>query len=257
MVMEHDYYQILGVAPDADLATLKAAFRRRALECHPDRGGSHEQMLLLNEAWEILSNPALRRQYDEARNHPDNLDAQAVASAGAQQARQRAEQYPRRWPEYEKWLNRVASDFANAKHGSTRAANGWWLPTVENSVSGILFIIVGALLGLIFARPLHDFLMSFGNGNRPVPMKEIEYGLAALGAAWVGAILHRAIGEMLKENAKARDATQPKNEQPSSMSHLVFSCERCGQKLRVPRVTAELVITCPGCKHRFSYQQGH
>ncbi|NJR63308.1 MAG: J domain-containing protein [Cyanobacteria bacterium CRU_2_1] len=27
------------------------------MKCHPDRGGSHEQMVLLNEAWEILSDP--------------------------------------------------------------------------------------------------------------------------------------------------------------------------------------------------------
>src|SRR4051812_42161616 len=57
-----DYYQLLGLAQTADLAAIKTAYRKRALECHPDRGGSHQQMLLVNEAFEILANPETRRR---------------------------------------------------------------------------------------------------------------------------------------------------------------------------------------------------
>ena len=38
-----DYYEILGVSRGADDATLKAAFRKLAMEHHPDRNGGSEE----------------------------------------------------------------------------------------------------------------------------------------------------------------------------------------------------------------------
>lgn len=61
------YYAILGVPPSADAAEIKAAFRRKAMELHPDRNQSPDatrQFQLLNEAYGILSDPASRAQYD-------------------------------------------------------------------------------------------------------------------------------------------------------------------------------------------------
>jgi curved DNA-binding protein CbpA len=52
--MQHDYYQVLGVDLNASFETIRDAYRQRAMKCHPDRGGSHQQMVLINEAWEIL-----------------------------------------------------------------------------------------------------------------------------------------------------------------------------------------------------------
>ena len=34
---KRDYYEILGVPRDADEAALKSAFRKKAMQCHPDR----------------------------------------------------------------------------------------------------------------------------------------------------------------------------------------------------------------------------
>lgn len=61
------YYQVLGLAPTADAAEIKAAFRRKAMELHPDRNtapNATEQFQLLNEAYGILSTPETRAQYD-------------------------------------------------------------------------------------------------------------------------------------------------------------------------------------------------
>jgi curved DNA-binding protein CbpA len=109
--MQSDYYQILGIDPNSDIATIKKAYRRRAMKCHPDRGGSHEQMLLINEAWKILSDPEQRQRYDAARLNTTNLHIQAAAAEDAQKAHQQAEQYPRRWAEFEVWLDSVLKDF--------------------------------------------------------------------------------------------------------------------------------------------------
>ena len=66
--MEEDYYEILGVARDADAETIKKAFRKLALEFHPDRNQgdkeSEEKFKKINEAYQILSDDQKRRMYD-------------------------------------------------------------------------------------------------------------------------------------------------------------------------------------------------
>ncbi|MCO5401764.1 DnaJ domain-containing protein [Ralstonia soli] len=57
------YYAILGVAPDAEAGEIKATYRRRAMELHPDRNkaaNATEQFQLLNEAYGVLSDPIAR-----------------------------------------------------------------------------------------------------------------------------------------------------------------------------------------------------
>lgn len=61
------YYVVLGIAPNADAGEIKAAYRRKAMELHPDRNDAPNataQFQLLNEAFGILSDPATRAQYD-------------------------------------------------------------------------------------------------------------------------------------------------------------------------------------------------
>jgi len=63
-----DYYEILGVKPQASIRQIKAAYRRLAFEHHPDRNldnpGAGEIMKRVNEAYAVLSNPHKRREYD-------------------------------------------------------------------------------------------------------------------------------------------------------------------------------------------------
>jgi WD40 repeat protein len=69
MTDEPDYYALLHVADDADLATIRLAFRRLARLYHPDLAGtgSLAQMQQLNAAYHTLSDPDLRRAYDAKR----------------------------------------------------------------------------------------------------------------------------------------------------------------------------------------------
>lgn len=66
-----DYYQILGVAPDARPEDIKNSYRKRAFQYHPDRNsdnpGAAEKMKALNEAYAVISDPDKRRQYDMLR----------------------------------------------------------------------------------------------------------------------------------------------------------------------------------------------
>ena len=63
-----DYYEILGVTRGCDDAALKAAFRKLAMEHHPDRNGGCEQaegrFKEINEAYSILSDAQKRAAYD-------------------------------------------------------------------------------------------------------------------------------------------------------------------------------------------------
>lgn len=63
-----DYYAVLGVAQDADTAAIKRAYRRLALECHPDRfpgdPAAAQRFRDVSRAYEILGDPQKRAQYD-------------------------------------------------------------------------------------------------------------------------------------------------------------------------------------------------
>jgi len=63
-----NYYRVLKVDSTADDATIKAAFRRLALRYHPDRARSARtarRFQEIREAYDVLSDPEKRRQYDE------------------------------------------------------------------------------------------------------------------------------------------------------------------------------------------------
>ncbi len=65
---ERSYYDVLGVAKDADEKALKAAFRKKAMEYHPDRNPgctvSEGKFKELSEAYETLNDPQKRTIYD-------------------------------------------------------------------------------------------------------------------------------------------------------------------------------------------------
>jgi DnaJ family protein A protein 2 len=58
-------YEVLGISKDASSDEIKRAFRKRALQCHPDKGGDHEDFKKINEAYEILKDPGKKKMYDE------------------------------------------------------------------------------------------------------------------------------------------------------------------------------------------------
>ena len=64
---EDDFYTLLQVPQDANLAAIKRSYRRMSLEYHPDTAGESgkEMFQKLSRAYEILSDPNLRRVYDQ------------------------------------------------------------------------------------------------------------------------------------------------------------------------------------------------
>jgi hypothetical protein len=81
MNAEDNYYDLLGVTPAATLAEIKRAYRKLARRHHPDMNGGDPdaaaRFKLITEAYEVLSDPAQRRNYD--RDHPPKAGTQLAA----------------------------------------------------------------------------------------------------------------------------------------------------------------------------------
>jgi len=63
---KRDYYEVLGINKDASPDEIKKAFRRAAIQYHPDKqGGDEEKFKEVNEAYEVLKDSAKRQRYDQ------------------------------------------------------------------------------------------------------------------------------------------------------------------------------------------------
>jgi len=72
-VANRDLYERLGVRRDASADAIKRAYFRLAKKLHPDLNRSreaHERFLAVKEAYETLSSPLRRREYDETLQAP-------------------------------------------------------------------------------------------------------------------------------------------------------------------------------------------
>ncbi len=59
-----DYYDVLGISKGSNESDIKKAYRKLAKEKHPDVGGDENEFKEIAEAYEVLSNPDKKRDYD-------------------------------------------------------------------------------------------------------------------------------------------------------------------------------------------------
>jgi len=63
--MSQDYYHILGVPREASKEDIKKAYRKKALEHHPDKGGDENKFKEITHAYEVLTDPEKKARYDQ------------------------------------------------------------------------------------------------------------------------------------------------------------------------------------------------
>ena len=73
-----EYYRILDVSRDGSAVDIKKAFRRLAMQCHPDRNPENaseagEKFKEINEAYEVLGNENSRWRYDRFTSFNENM----------------------------------------------------------------------------------------------------------------------------------------------------------------------------------------
>src|SRR5690242_15068966 len=83
-----DYYALLEVPIDAEPSAIKAAFKKLALQYHPDvyaGSDANERMSQLLQAYQTLNDPIERKQYDARRSEHllDKRDGRSYASSAA------------------------------------------------------------------------------------------------------------------------------------------------------------------------------
>lgn len=79
-----DYYAILGADESTPQIQIDRLYKRLAAQRHPDKGGSEEEMKSLNEAYRVLKNEQIRREYDAKRCRSAEPGFVPVAAPAAQ-----------------------------------------------------------------------------------------------------------------------------------------------------------------------------
>lgn len=140
----HDLYAVVGVAPEATPAEIQKAFRQRAKSVHPDvtrenTEKAKQAFQTLNEAYEILSDLALRTEYDRQRR--DTLGFDFVSAAYAEYA-PTANTYEGPTP------GTATNQAATAAYGQRRPR--YWRSVLEGLITGRSYRYVLAILLVVF-----------------------------------------------------------------------------------------------------------
>jgi curved DNA-binding protein CbpA len=216
-------------------------------------------MVQLNEAWAILRDPESRRAYDQYLDQ-QGVTSTAITTAVAS-ARNSADQYPRQWSEFERWMNAILNDFTQAEYGWAKSGI-YQAPTAKNSVSGTILIIIGGVIGFFFGLalylPFKDTL--YEKAAMLVPI----FGIAAGGS--VGALIHALIGAGISSVRQTAPRSTPPPRPSTSTPPPITSeppplpkqtrtirttCPHCGQHIEAPAECIGTIVSCPTCNGQF------
>lgn len=143
------YHDILGLNPGASQEEIKNAFRRRALECHPDqveegeKEAAQEEFLRVREAFEVLSDSESKRWSPKAQN-------ENIAEEDNGRSRGPRRSFKERWRNAKKV--RVSKDIVDRVQG---LSGEYRLVRQKNKITVPLFALLTASLFLYDPLAIH------------------------------------------------------------------------------------------------------
>jgi DnaJ-class molecular chaperone len=122
-----DFYSILGVKRDAGADEIKAAWRTKAKNVHPDQNRddpqAHNRFAEIGRAYEVLKDPAKRSRYDQQRMKVEALEREQTIMQQRQAAREAAERAKQAKANAERVLEELArAEAEKAKADAAQAA---------------------------------------------------------------------------------------------------------------------------------------
>ena len=108
-----DYYEILGVSFDASDDEIRRAYRRLAMEWHPDRNkaaNAPRMIRLINEAWGVLGKPEGRAEYDRDYFLLRSMVAEAARQAHEEERQEREQQQAQERREAQERIRRAEAE---------------------------------------------------------------------------------------------------------------------------------------------------
>lgn len=142
-----DWYKLLDVSPDADASVIKRAYRRAALQNHPDvsrASNAKERFLRIQEAYAVLSDPTKRAAYDRSRRTGGGFDS-SVWSGGGVGAGFNASEFSKRWRERNPMpedlndsLSAILGDLFRGVRGAVEGGGGVMEDFVEFLENGLV-----------------------------------------------------------------------------------------------------------------------
>ncbi|KAK6341896.1 hypothetical protein TWF730_001382 [Orbilia blumenaviensis] len=150
-----DYYEVLGISPNATRDEVRKAYKLKALQTHPDRvpvdhpdrPSRTRQFQIVNDAYYTLSDPTRRRDYDalRPRHRPQQQQQQQQQDYDYNQYQQ---QRPR--PGYQ-WQDEQFGEFFEEMMDQENLR-----PQVQPEGTGKFWSLIGAIAGAILGYIIYD-----------------------------------------------------------------------------------------------------
>lgn len=121
-----DYYTVLGIDPQADDKAVKKAYRKLALQHHPDvskHTDTDDKFKEIGEAYAVLHDTKKRAEYDELRQHHLNRTQNQGGTSGSGQDWRQQQADPQTDQEFSDFINSIfGANHAGFDHGGQRGA---------------------------------------------------------------------------------------------------------------------------------------
>ncbi|MDQ7994031.1 MAG: DnaJ domain-containing protein [Propionicimonas sp.] len=176
--MGRSHYDVLGITPTASPALVRAAYRARIREAHPDAGGSADEAARVNEAYDVLADHNARLTYDQTIDQPEEVGADDSGTVSPPDDQPRATQVrPGTVPSVPLWQRGGTAKtlgiaggawlIAATAVGVFAAVHAGALDSPQPAVAGVLTAALPAGLGaLVLARgklwQMGAYLLGYG-----------------------------------------------------------------------------------------------